>query len=194
MNQDITLEKEGRPLSFIRPLVTKIKLKFQKGDILSSLKKLGITTVSILLFLGLWHMGSKALYNKEAAFKIEKAFSEQGQAAADAERACIASGDSSCQPNTLPSPTQVWSSFQSLIEDHKMIGEKKAAFVEKMSKMNAKLVAQGKNAIVYTGRASFVDIILTSIKTVFAGFFTGTFNCRTYWGDHRFESVSAKCL
>ena len=68
-------------------------------------------------------LGSEALYNKEANYKIEKAFAERGQAAADAERACITSGDSSCQPNTLPSPTQVWSSLQSLIAvDQNILG------------------------------------------------------------------------
>ncbi|TMM56690.1 ABC transporter permease [Maribacter algarum] len=170
MDQEIILKKEGQGLAFLKPLVAKFTSKFQKGDIISSLKKTGITIVSILLFLGLWHLGSKALYNKEAAYKIEKALTEQGQAAADAERACIASGDSSCQPNTLPSPAQVWSSLQSLIADHKVITADKAAFVEKMAETNAKLVAEGKDAIVYTGRASFVDIVLTSIKTVFAGF------------------------
>lgn len=170
MEQEITLKKEGQGLAFLKPIVAKLTPKFQKGDILKSLKKTGITALSIALFLGLWHLGSKALYNKEANYKIEKALAEQGQAAADAERACIASGDSSCQPNTLPSPTQVWASLQSLIADHKVITADKAAFVEKMAVMNAKLEAQGKDAIVYTGRASFVDIVLTSIKTVFAGF------------------------
>ncbi|CAZ95686.1 ABC transporter permease [Zobellia galactanivorans] len=170
MEQDITLKKEGQGLAFLKPLVAKVTPKFQKGGLLSWLKKSGITLLSILLFLGLWHMGSKALYNKEANYKIEKALTEQGQAAADAERDCIASGDSSCQPNTLPSPTQVWASLQTLIADHKVINADKAAFNEKMAATNAKLVTQGKNAIVYTGRASFVDIVLTSIKTVFAGF------------------------
>jgi len=157
-------------LAFLKPLVSKLTPKFQKSDVIASLKKMGISIVSILLFLGLWHLGSKALYNKEAAYKIEKALTEQGQAAADAERACIESGDSSCQPNTLPSPSQVWGSLQSLIADHKVITADKAAFVEKMAATNAKLIAKGKDAIVYTGRASFVDIVLTSIKTVFAGF------------------------
>ncbi len=170
MEQEITLKKEGKSMAFLKPLLAKVTPKFQKADLLPSLKKAGITVLSILLFLGLWHLGSKALYNKEANFKIEKALTEQGQVAADAERACIASGDSSCQPNTLPSPTQVWASLQSLIADHKVINADKAAFVEKMAATNAKLVAKGKTAIVYTGRASFVDIVLTSIKTVFAGF------------------------
>lgn len=170
MEQDITLKKEGQGLTFLKPLIAKFTPKLHKGHVLASLKKTGITIVSILLFLGLWHLGSKALYNKEAAYKIEKALTERGQAAADAERACIASGDSSCQPNTLPSPSQVWASLQSLIADHKVITADKAAFAEKMAETNAKLIANGKDAIVYTGRASFVDIVFTSIKTVFTGF------------------------
>ena len=170
MEQEITLKKEGKSIAYLKPLLAKLTPKFQKADLLPSLKKAGITLLSILLFLGLWQLGSKALYNKEANFKIEKALTEQGQVAADAERTCIASGESSCQPNTLPSPSQVWASLQSLIADHKVINADKAAFVEKMAVTNAKLVAKGKKAIVYTGRASFVDIVLTSIKTVFAGF------------------------
>lgn len=170
MEQDITLRKEGQGLAFLKPMLAKLTPKFQKRDFIPWIKKSVITIVSIALFLGLWHMGSKALYNKEANFKIEKALAERGQAAADAERACIESGDSSCQPNTLPAPAQVWASLQSLIADHKVITADKAAFAEKLADTNAKLIAKGKNAIVYTGRASFVDIVLTSIKTVFAGF------------------------
>jgi nitrate/nitrite transport system permease protein len=175
MEQDITLKTEAKPWVFFKPLLAKITPKFQKGDTLASLKKAGITLLSILIFIGLWHAGSQALYNKEANYKIEKALTEQGPEAAEAERACIASGESSCQPNTLPSPMQVWASLQTLIADHKVITADKAEFVEKMSTMNAKLVADGKDAIVYTGRASFVDIVLTSIKTVFAGFFLALF-------------------
>mgnify|MGYP003635806432 CR=1 FL=1 len=175
MKQDITLKKEGHGLDFLKPIVTLFKGKFEKKSVLASLKKTAITLVSILLFLGLWHLGSKALYNKEASYKIEKALTEQGQKAADAEKACIASGDSSCQPNTLPSPSQVWASLQSLIADHQLINAKKQAFADRMAVTNEKLVAQGKDAIVYTGRASFVDTVLTSIKTVFAGFLLAMF-------------------
>ena len=170
MNQEITLKEERKGRISFKSFIVKLTPKFQKGDLIPWFKKTGITILSIAVFLGLWHLGSKALYNIEASHRIEKALTERGQAAADAERDCIASGDSSCQPNTLPSPTQVWSSFESLIADHKLIGAKKDAFVEKMSATNEKLIAQGKKAIVYTGRASFVDIILTSVETVFAGF------------------------
>jgi len=170
MEQEIILKKEGQLLSSLKGLVAKITPSFKKGNVFSALKKTGITLVSILLFIGLWHLGSKALYNVEASYKIEKALTERGQAAADAESACIASGDSSCQPNTLPSPAQVWASLQSLIADHQIIKADKLAFEEKMADRNAKLIAANKKPIEYTGRASFIDIIVTSIKTVFAGF------------------------
>ena len=85
-------------------------------------------------------------------------------------KACIESGDVSCQPNTLPSPSQVWASYKLLLKDHKIISADKDAFKQKTAAMNEKRVAQGKNPIVYTGRPSFVDQIKTSIKTVFAGF------------------------
>ena len=71
MEQEIALKKEGQALGFLKPLVAKLTPKFQKGDIFTSLKKAGITIISILLFLGLWHMGSKALYNVEADYKVE---------------------------------------------------------------------------------------------------------------------------
>ncbi|WP_174719877.1 ABC transporter permease [Hyunsoonleella pacifica] len=135
------------------------------------LKKAAISIASVLLFLGLWYTGAKSLYNIEAEFRIEKALNEQGQAAADEMAACIASGDISCQPNTLPSPSQVWASFQSLLNDHALISADKAAFKEKTAALNEKRVAEGKAPIVYTGRPSFVDQIFTSLKTVFAGFF-----------------------
>jgi len=170
MEQEITLKKERINFSFAKPLIHKLTPKIKKGSLLSFLKKSGITLLSILCFIGLWHMGSKALYNVEANYKIEKALTERGEEAAAAERACIESGESGCQPNTLPSPTQVWASLQSLIADHQIIQTKKTAFALKVAATNEKLVAQGKKAIVYTGRASFVDIVLTSIKTVFAGF------------------------
>lgn len=170
MEQDIVLKKSKKRLTFLNPIINTFKGKITKEKLFISLKKAGVTLVSILLFLALWHLGSKALYNIEADYKIEKALTEQGQAAADAERACIASGDSSCQPNTLPSPLQVFGSLQSLIADHYVIKADKKAFEDKMFSTNEKLLAKGKKAITYTGRPSFIDIVLTSIKTVFAGF------------------------
>ena len=136
--------------------------KLEKEDFKNFLRKIIVPLASILFFIGMWHLGAKSLFNIEAAFKIEKALKDQGQIAADALTACIASGESSCQPNTLPSPAQVWESYKSLLRDHNSITEDKAAFIEKTAALNVKRVAEGKNAITYTGRPSFVDQIFRS--------------------------------
>tara|TARA_X000000950_G_scaffold165062_2_gene201749 strand:- start:5411 stop:6520 length:1110 start_codon:yes stop_codon:yes gene_type:complete len=166
----------GKPRLFIRlGFITTFKDLFSgnlaKEEIQKLLRKFIVPIASILLFLGLWHMGAKALYNIEADFRINKALVERGQEAADAEAACIDSGDITCQPNSLPSPAQVWNSYKSLLRDHSIITADKKAFVVKTAALNEKRIAQGKDPIVYTGRPSFVDQILRSLKTVFAGFF-----------------------
>ncbi|KJD33906.1 nitrate ABC transporter permease [Tamlana nanhaiensis] len=173
MSQSLTLNKISKfmGLGFISTLKDLFTGKLEKQDYAKFLRKFIVPIVSIFLFIGIWHMGAKALYNIEAEFKIEKALNEQGQAAADALKACIASGDISCQPNTLPSPAQVWDSYKSLLNDHRIISADKAAFKEKTAALNEKRIADGKDPIVYTGRPSFVDQIFRSLKTVFAGFF-----------------------
>ncbi|WP_044631372.1 ABC transporter permease [Neotamlana sedimentorum] len=173
MSQSLTLNKISKfmGLGFISTLKDLFSGNLGKQDYLKILRKFIVPILSIFLFIGIWHLGAKALYNKEAEFKIEKALTEQGQAAADALKACIASGDISCQPNTLPSPSQVWASYKSLLDDHFLIRADKLAFKEKTAALNEKRVAEGKDPIVYTGRPSFVDQIFRSLKTVFAGFF-----------------------
>ncbi|MFI0431127.1 ABC transporter permease [Mariniflexile sp. HMF6888] len=172
MKQSITLDKITKfvGLDFLKTIKSIFTGNIEKEDFKNFLRKVVVPLASMLLFIGLWHMGAKALYNTEAEYKIEKALTEQGQEAADAMRACIASGAIKCQPNTLPSPAQVWASFKTLLDDHFVIKADKEAFIQKTAALNAKRLAEGKDAITYTGRPSFVDQILTSIKTVFAGF------------------------
>ncbi|WP_406683498.1 ABC transporter permease [Seonamhaeicola sp. MEBiC1930] len=172
MKQSLTLGKVTKfmGLGFLSTIKALFTGKLEKEDFKDFLRKVIVPIASILLFLGIWHMGAKALYNIEADFKINKALEERGQEAADAEAACIASGDSTCQPNSLPSPAQVWDSYKSLLKDHSIISADKAAFKEKTAALNAKRLAEGKDAITYTGRPSFVDQIIRSLKTVFAGF------------------------
>lgn len=165
----------NKPLRLVRitsldPVFNVFKGVETKKNLRIILKKFVAPLASILLFVGVWQTGSQRLYSIEASYRIEKALREQGEEAAAAMKACIASGDVSCQPNTLPSPTQVKESFLKLLADHKIISADKAAFKEKTAALNAKRAAEGKEAIVYTGRPSFVDQISTSIKTVFAGF------------------------
>ncbi|MEM6318903.1 MAG: ABC transporter permease subunit [Bacteroidota bacterium] len=124
----------------------------------------------MLLFLGAWQLSASYLFNVEATAKIQKALTEQGAEAAAAMEACILSGDVSCQPNTLPSPSQVWAAGGNLMADHAVISQKKAEFSAKVAATNAQRVAAGQAPIVYTGRPSFVDQIFTSLKTVLVGF------------------------
>lgn len=157
-------------LDFIKKAKSILTGKIEKEDLKNFFRKVIVPLASIVIFIGLWHLGAKSLYNIEADYKIEKALTEQGQVAANELKACIASGDIKCQPNTLPSPAQVLQAFKTLVNDHYIIKADKRAFIEKTASLNAKRLAQGETAIVYTGRPSFVDQIFTSIRNVFAGF------------------------
>lgn len=162
-------------LGFLEPLIRLSRGEETKKNLINVLKKIVAPLGSVLLFLLIWQGGATALYNTEANYRIEKALNEQGQKAADEMAACIESGDVSCQPNTLPSPSQVKQSFKALLADHRVISADKRAFKEKTKELNKKRVSEGKKAIVYTGRPSFVDQIWTSLKTVFAGFLLAIF-------------------
>ena len=178
MKQSITLVKVTKFIGlagFLGTLKNVFTGKIEKEDFKNFLRKVIVPLASIFLFFGLWHLGSKTLYNIEAEHRINKALEEQGPAEAEKVRACIASGDISCQPNTLPSPAQVWASYKTLLADHYAISADKKAFKEKTAALNAKRIANGEAPIVYTGRPSFVDQILTSLKTVFAGFLLALF-------------------
>ncbi|GGF28344.1 ABC transporter permease [Echinicola rosea] len=157
-------------LGFLEPLVRLVAGEEPKKNALALIKSTLFPLLSILLFILLWHLGATALYNKEAEARIEKARTEQGEEAAIAMADCIASGDISCQPNTLPSPKQVYAAYIALWKDHLQITDKKREFRHKVADTNAKRAEQGLDPITYTGRPSFVDQIGTSLKTVAAGF------------------------
>ena len=57
------------------------KLVF-KVDYKSTFKKIGISLISILIFLAVWHIGASYLFNIEADSKIAKALADQGPAEA----------------------------------------------------------------------------------------------------------------
>lgn len=177
MKQSITLSKVTRimGLGFFITIAALFTGKLEKKDFKNFLRKVIVPFTSIILFIGLWHLGAKSLYNIEAERKIEKALKEQGPTEAEAVKACIASGDIKCQPNTLPSPVQVWESYKTLLHDHYAISADKQAFKKKTAALNARRQAKGLDPITYTGRPSFVDQIFTSLETVFAGFFLALF-------------------
>ena len=68
--------------------------------------------------------------------KIEKALKDQGPEAAKKLEACIASGDISCLPNSLPSPSMVYTAIGKLWDDHKIMGAKKQEFIDKYEPIN----------------------------------------------------------
>ncbi|MEM7510647.1 MAG: ABC transporter permease subunit [Bacteroidota bacterium] len=142
-----------------------------KGKLTSTMKNVGITMLSISVFLLLWHFGALGLYQMEAQYKIQSALETQGEVAAKEAEACILSGEKSCQPNTLPSPGQVLVAAKALLADYYVISQKKAEFSLKVAKTNAQRRSQGLAPITYTGRPSFVDQMFTSLKTVMVGFF-----------------------
>lgn len=134
-----------------------------------SLKNTFLISLSILLFFAFWHFGSKALYNIEANVLIESARKEGGDLAVAKMKDCIASGDLSCKPNALPSPSDVWKAGISMYKDHQVLKSSKKNFYAENAAINAQLKSQGQKTMIYTGRSSFIDRIFKSLFTVFAG-------------------------
>ena len=79
----------------------------------------------------------------------------------------------------IPSPSEVWGQSEVLWKDHVNERKKEKAFFERVEKRNAKLLARNPQAKVrtpaYTGKPTFIDQIITSLKTVFAGFLLASF-------------------
>lgn len=74
----------------------------------------------------------------------------------------------------LPGPTKVWEQTVSLYQEHKDERIKEVAFYERQDKRNAAKLAANPDAEIkhrtYTGKATFIDQIWTSIITVMTGF------------------------
>ena len=106
---------------------------------------MGIPVLAFIIFLGLW-----------------------GQFASSIETSL----------GKIPGPTAVYTEAKSLWAEHKEGRAKEAAFYERQEKRNAKKLADNPDATVkwrtYTGKATYVDQIYTSLKTVFMGFLIAT--------------------
>jgi nitrate/nitrite transport system permease protein len=78
----------------------------------------------------------------------------------------------------IPGPTAVAAQAQALWSDHLAEREKRAAFYERQKQRNAERVKEDPTATVverkYTGKPTYIDQILTSLETVFAGFLLAT--------------------
>ena len=78
----------------------------------------------------------------------------------------------------VPGPAAVWTEVQNLVADHRAERVKEAAFYERQRARNETRLAEDAQADVrvrrYTGKPTYLDQILTSLKTVFAGFLLAT--------------------
>jgi nitrate/nitrite transport system permease protein len=75
---------------------------------------------------------------------------------------------------TVPGPAQVWREAIALLDDHKAERAKAKEFYRHQKERQAKRLASDPQATVrivkWTGKPTFIDQILTSLRTVFAGF------------------------
>jgi len=78
----------------------------------------------------------------------------------------------------LPGPAQVWEQALNLLADHKAERVKEAEFYERQAVRNVALAEAGKGDEVkvrnYTGKPTYLDQIVTSLKTVGFGFIIAT--------------------
>ena len=74
----------------------------------------------------------------------------------------------------IPGPAAVWGQAQNLLDDHHRERDKEAAFYQRQEARNAEKLAKNPAAEVkirpYTGKPTYLDQIVTSLWTVFAGF------------------------
>ncbi len=79
---------------------------------------------------------------------------------------------------TLPGPAQVWAQAGNLWASHLAERAKERAFYERQEKRNAARLAEDPTYHArirpYTGAPTYLDQIVTSLETVFAGFLLGT--------------------
>jgi nitrate/nitrite transport system permease protein len=78
----------------------------------------------------------------------------------------------------IPGPAQVWEQATNLYADHLAERARQTAFYQRQEARNAKLMAEGKPDQVrdrtYAGKPTYIDQILTSLKTVALGFLFAT--------------------
>lgn len=78
----------------------------------------------------------------------------------------------------IPGPVQVWQQGESLLAEYRAESERAAQFYANQDRRNAALVADGRADMVrhrgYTGQPTYIDQILTSLKTVGLGFLVAT--------------------
>lgn len=73
---------------------------------------------------------------------------------------------------TVPGPAAVWEQSKALVADHYAEREKEAQFYQRMETLKVKYAEQGRawKERRYSGKPTYLDQIVTSLETVFAGF------------------------
>lgn len=108
-------------------------------------KLVGAPALAILLFLALWHAGAAGVQTSLG---------------------------------TLPGPLQVRNEVSNLIAEHTAERQKAMAFYTRQDERNAEYLREDPSYVPvlrsYTGKPTFFDQILTSLKTVFTGFMLAT--------------------
>ena len=78
----------------------------------------------------------------------------------------------------IPGPSEVIKEAKGLMEEHRAERAQEAAFYERQETRNADKLAADPDAEIkwreYTGKPTYIDQILTSLKTVFMGFTLAT--------------------
>ncbi len=162
-------------LGFLEPLIRLVSGEETKKNALLSVRKIVFPIFTIIAFLFIWSAGAGKLEQMEIDHKLEQARKTGGDAAVAELKACFEANGNSCKITALPTPSAVLGAFNKLIADHKVISAKKEDFIQKTAALNEARAAKGEEPITYTGRPSFVDQIVRSIKTVFAGFLLALF-------------------
>ena len=132
-------------LGFFNPIIRLGLGENPKAQFAELWRALGVPLLAIMLFLGAWSVG---------ASKVETSLGQ------------------------IPGPAAVWQQFGALMDDHKATRQKAAEFKERQAARNEQFIAAGQPERVreraFTGKPTYVDQIITSLKTVFFGFLIAT--------------------
>ena len=142
MSKKILQNSKGQ-IALELPVPSKTVTRREIGQALERLgASVGIPAMAFLVFLGIWSMASA---------RIDTSLGK------------------------LPGPPQVWVQAQDLWKEHWTEQAKQKEFYQKQAEQNAQKLAEDPAAKVkvrkYTGRPTYLSQILTSLVTVFTGFF-----------------------
>ena len=122
--------------------IRRFKIDLPGMDVVAMAQGLVLPMLGIGLFLALWQFGANRIDTSLGQF---------------------------------PGPVQVWEQVKGLGEEHARTREKEQAFYERQETRNAKKLEKDPGATIkwrsYTGKPTFVDQVITSLKTVAVGFF-----------------------